>query len=47
MKEGIDGDTGDPRVMARPAKEMAKKHADETGEELPEHFDEMMENGPE
>ncbi|HEX2262071.1 MAG TPA: zinc ribbon domain-containing protein, partial [Candidatus Binatia bacterium] len=36
------GDMDDPRAMARWAKEMA----DETGEELPEDFDEMMENGP-
>src|SRR4030095_8033743 len=36
------GDMGDHKAMARWAKEMA----DETGEELPEDFDEMMENGP-
>jgi hypothetical protein len=36
------GDMNDPKAMARWAKEMA----DETGEELPEDFDEMMESGP-
>ena len=36
------GDMDDPKAMARWAKEMA----DETGEELPEDFDEMMESGP-
>jgi hypothetical protein len=36
----------DPKAMARWAKEMGKSVADETGEELPEDFDEMMENGP-
>ena len=36
----------DPKAMARWAKEMGKSMADETGEELPEDFDEMMENGP-
>jgi putative FmdB family regulatory protein len=40
------GDMGDPRAMARWAKEMGKGMADETGEELPENFDEMMESGP-
>jgi putative FmdB family regulatory protein len=40
------GDMDDPRAMARWAKEMGKSMADETGEELPEDFDEMMENGP-
>ena len=32
--------------MARWAKEMGKTMADETGEELPEDFDELMENRP-
>jgi hypothetical protein len=32
--------------ITRWAKEMGKNMADETGEELPEDFDEMMENGP-
>lgn len=41
------GDMDDPKVMARWAKEMGRSMADETGEELPEDFDEMMENGPE
>jgi hypothetical protein len=36
----------DPKAMARWAKEMGKSLADETGEELPDNFDEMMENGP-
>jgi hypothetical protein len=36
----------DPKAMARWAKEMGKSMADETGEDLPEDFDEMMENGP-
>lgn len=36
------GDMDDPKAMAR----WAKKMADETGEELPEDFDEMMESGP-
>jgi hypothetical protein len=40
------GDMDDPRAMARWAKEMGKSVADETGEELPEDFDEMMESGP-
>jgi putative FmdB family regulatory protein len=40
------GDMDDPKAMARWAKEMGKSVADETGEELPEDFDEMMENGP-
>ena len=39
------GDVDDPKAMARWAKEMGKSMADETGEELPEDFDEMMENG--
>ena len=41
------GDMDDPKAMARWAKEMGKSMADETGEELPEDFDEMMERGPE
>jgi putative FmdB family regulatory protein len=40
------GDMDDPRAMARWAKEMGKTMADETGEELPEDFDAMMECGP-
>src|ERR1043166_7047851 len=40
------GDMDDPKAMARWAKEMGKTMADETGEELPEDFDEMMEEGP-
>lgn len=40
------GDMDDPKAMARWAKEMGKSMADETGEELPEDFDQMMENGP-
>jgi putative FmdB family regulatory protein len=40
------GDMDDPKAMARWAKEMGKSMADETGEELNEDFDEMMENGP-
>ena len=40
------GDMDNPRAMARWAKEMGKSMADETGEELPEDFDEMMESGP-
>jgi putative FmdB family regulatory protein len=40
------GDMDDPKAMARWAKEMGKSMADETGEELPEDFDEMMERGP-
>jgi len=39
------GDMDDPRAMARWAKEMGKNMADETGEEIPEDFDEMMESG--
>jgi len=39
------GDMNDPKAMARWAKEMGKSMADETGEELPEDFDEMMEDG--
>ena len=39
------GDMDDPKAMARWAKEMGKSMADETGEELPEDFDEMMESG--
>jgi hypothetical protein len=35
----------DPKAVARWAKEMGKSMADETGEELPEDFDEMMESG--
>jgi hypothetical protein len=31
--------------MARWAKEMGRTMADETGEELPDDFDEMMESG--
>jgi putative FmdB family regulatory protein len=40
------GDMDDPKAMARWAKEMGRTMADETGEELPENFDEMIENGP-
>jgi putative FmdB family regulatory protein len=40
------GDMDDPKAMARWAKEMGKSMADETGEELPEDFDQMMEEGP-
>lgn len=40
------GDMDDPKAMARWAKEMGKSVADETGEELPDDFDEMMENRP-
>jgi len=40
------GDMDDPKAMARWAQEMGRSMADETGEELPEDFDEMMENGP-
>ena len=40
------GDMDDPRAMARWAKEMGKSVAEETGEELPDDFEEMMENGP-
>jgi putative FmdB family regulatory protein len=39
------GDLEDPKAMARWAKEMGKSVADETGEELPENFDDMMESG--
>lgn len=39
------GDMDDPKAMARWAKEMSRTMADETGEELPENFDEMMESG--
>src|SRR5262249_4956263 len=39
------GDMDDPKAVARWAKEMGKSMADETGEELPEDFDEMMETG--
>jgi hypothetical protein len=39
-------DMDDPRAMTRWAKEMGKSMVDETGEELPEDFDEMMESGP-
>ena len=39
------GDMDDPKAMARWAKEMGRSMADETGEELPEDFDEMMESG--
>jgi hypothetical protein len=35
----------DPKAMARWAKEMGKSMAEETGEELPDDFDEMMESG--
>lgn len=40
------GDMDDPKAMARSAKEMGKSMAEETGEEFPEDFDAMMENGP-
>ena len=39
-------DMDDPRAMARWAKEMGKSVADETGEEFPDDFEEMMENPP-
>ena len=39
------GDMDDPKAMARWAKEMGRSMADETGEELPEDFDEIMESG--
>jgi hypothetical protein len=39
-------DMDDPRATTRWAKEMGKSMVDETGEELPEDFDEMMESGP-
>lgn len=39
------GDMDDPKAMARWGKEMGRSMAEETGEELPEDFDEMMENG--
>jgi hypothetical protein len=39
------GDMDDPKAMARWAKEMGKSMAEETGEELPDDFDEMMESG--
>lgn len=35
----------DPKAMARWAKEMGKTMADETGEPLPDDFDEMIESG--
>src|ERR1700756_3800469 len=41
------GDMDDPKAMARWAKEMGKTMADETGEALPDDFDEMMESGAE
>jgi putative FmdB family regulatory protein len=41
------GDMDDPKAMARWAKEMGRTMADETGEELPEDFDQMMEGGME
>jgi putative FmdB family regulatory protein len=40
------GNMDDPKAVARWAKEMGRSMADETGEELPEDFDEMMENRP-
>ena len=40
------GDVDDPKAMARWAKEMGRSMADETGEELPEDFAEMMGNDP-
>ena len=39
------GDMDDPKAMARWAKEMGRSMADETGEELPDDFDEMIESG--
>ena len=39
------GDMDDPKAMAHWAKEMGRTMADETGEELPDDFDEMMESG--
>ncbi len=39
------GDMDDPKAMARWAKEMGRTMADETGEALPEDFDEMMDSG--
>ena len=40
------GNMDDPKAMARWAKEMGKSVADETGEELPDDFDEMLDAGP-
>jgi putative FmdB family regulatory protein len=39
------GNMDDPKAMARWAKEMGKSMAEETGEELPEDFDDMIESG--
>ena len=39
------GNMDDPKAMARWAKEMGRTMADETGEELPGDFDEMMDGG--
>ena len=39
------GNMDDPKAMVRWAKEMGRSMADETGEELPDDFDEMMESG--
>jgi hypothetical protein len=39
------GDMDDPKAMARWAKEMGQSVAEESGEDLPGDFDEMMENG--
>ena len=39
------GNMDDPKAMARWAKEMGRSIADETGEELPDNFDEMLESG--
>ncbi|MBM4262231.1 MAG: zinc ribbon domain-containing protein [Deltaproteobacteria bacterium] len=39
------GDMDDPKAMARWAKEMGKTMADETGEPLPDDFEEMIESG--
>ena len=39
------GNMDDPKAMARWAKEIGRTMAEETGEELPNDFDEMMESG--
>src|SRR5262249_26868094 len=44
-RQGKIGSMEDPRAVARWAKEMGKSMADESGEELTEDFDEMMETG--
>ena len=40
------GDMDDPKAMARWAKELGKSMGEETGGELPDDFEEMMENEP-